>query len=223
MNEISGLPWTVEQSTSVASQIAASTARAVVEGEIEAGCLLTEVELAAANGASRTPAREAMLRLERWGLVQLVPKKGAIVTNPSARERRELLAVRSMLEVNAVSADIEDEDRRRQLLEALDVNLRAQRQSINSPADFALLDYEFHLRIIANSQNSIVDGIAKELGPRLYRLTFLAVDSLAGELKALYAEHVALADAVRGGDDQAFRHLIGRHLSLGHARYAVAK
>ena len=178
--------------------------------------MLTEVDVAAQFEASRTPVREAMLKLERWGLVRLAPKKGAIVTTPSARERRELLAVRSMLETSAAaSADA-------RLVEVLDENLRQQAASLDDARAFALLDYAFHLEIIGHDDNRIVAEISRSLAPRLYRLTRLAVTH-AADLAALYAEHLALADALRAGDAETFRMLVSGHIGAGHSGYEVAE
>src|SRR5699024_12605542 len=94
-------------------------AERVAEGGIAPRGLLGEADLAAEHGASRTPAREAMLQLETWGLGRLIPKKGALVTTPTAREREELLSVRAMLEGHAVSRIVPVEPRREALLAAL--------------------------------------------------------------------------------------------------------
>lgn len=210
------LPWSVPATATIAERVAGSLARAIAEGEIEPGEVLTEVEVAAFYEASRTPVREAMLKLERWGLVRLAPKKGAIVTSPSARERRELLAVRAMLETNAAaSADPE-------LLVVLDANLREQAASLEDPHRFALLDYEFHLKIIGHDDNRVVAEISRSLAPRLYRLTRLAV-SHAADLGRLYEEHTALAGALRDGDPETFRALVSGHIGAGHAGYEVAE
>lgn len=114
------LPWLDGRETRpIATQIAAETARRIATGAIEPGALLREVDLAAEHGASRTPAREAMLQLEAWRLVRLLPKKGALVSTPTAREREELLSVRAMLEEHAVSRIAPDETRRSSLVAAL--------------------------------------------------------------------------------------------------------
>ena len=62
-----------------AGRLAHDVAWRIVRGEIAAGEMLTEVQLSTEAGISRTPAREALLQLERWGLVRLLPKKGAAV------------------------------------------------------------------------------------------------------------------------------------------------
>ena len=103
MNDLLTLPWQrIDDSAPIAVRMAAATAREIIEGRHEPGDLLIESDLAAAHNASRTPAREAMLQLERWRLVRLVPKKGALVTTVTGKERRDLLAVRSMFEIDAV-------------------------------------------------------------------------------------------------------------------------
>ena len=92
MTTSAALPWErLGERSSLGSRMAAATAREIIGGEREPGAWLTETDLAAAGGASRTPAREAMLLLERWGLVRLIRKKGAVVTPLTAKERRDLL------------------------------------------------------------------------------------------------------------------------------------
>lgn len=216
------LPWNSTGASTIAERVAGALARRIAEGEIEPGEVLTEVEVATEFEASRTPAREAMLKLERWGLVRLAPKKGAIVTNPSARERRELLAVRSMLETNAAASVAADPSARDVLSTRLAENLRGQAAALEDPARFALLDYAFHLEIIGHDDNRVVAEISRSLAPRLFRLTHLAV-AHAADLGRLHAEHVALADALRAGDAEAFRTLMADHIGAGHAGYAVSE
>src|SRR5699024_12284625 len=105
VNDLLTLPWALsDDSAPIESRMAAWAAREIIERRFEPGELLTEAGRAEAQKTSRTPAREAMLQLERWRLVRLVPKKGAIVTTVTSRERRDLLAVRAMFEVDAVEA-----------------------------------------------------------------------------------------------------------------------
>lgn len=216
------LPWLdVPESRPIADRIAASVARKITEGDIDPGDLLTEVDVAARHGASRTPSREAMLQLERWGLVRLVPKKGALVTNPTARERRELLSVRSMLESHAVARIVGDDALRESLLGRLEPILAAQADAVGRPTDFVLHDYSFHLQIAAHDDNHVVDEILRTLAPRLVRLTRLAVTAASADLAALHREHVELTDAIRRQDVTTFRELIDHHLTSGHEHYEV--
>src|SRR2546429_7245400 len=65
------------------------------------GALLSETEIAAAVGVSRTPVREALLRLESEGLVALYPKRGVLVLPVSAQEIDDVIDARRLVEVHA--------------------------------------------------------------------------------------------------------------------------
>lgn len=70
----------------------------VLDRRYEGGVLLTEGELAEAVGVSRTPVREALLRLETEGLLKLYPKKGALVLPVSAQEIADVIETRLLVE-----------------------------------------------------------------------------------------------------------------------------
>jgi DNA-binding GntR family transcriptional regulator len=218
------LPWNEsEGGRSVADRIVRDVGDRIVQGDIAPGALLTEAEVALRHGASRTPAREALLRLESWGLVRLMPKKGAIVTVPTGAERRDLLAVRSMLERNAVEGVVADEARRTRLVAELGALLEEQARRVESPREFATLDYAFHRRIVRDDGNAVIAEIATALAPRLLRLTHRAVEANAGRLARLQAEHVELAQAIERADPAAYARLVAAHLEAGHADYEVAE
>ncbi|RYZ64370.1 MAG: GntR family transcriptional regulator, partial [Proteobacteria bacterium] len=77
--------------------------RKLLEGEIRAGDLVSELALAAEIGMSRTPIREAIGQLELEGLFDKVPRVGTLVRLPDQRELRELYEVREALESHAAS------------------------------------------------------------------------------------------------------------------------
>src|SRR5882757_5114305 len=74
---------------------------AVLDRRYEGGTLLNEGELAEAVGVSRTPVREALLRLEAEGLLKLYPKKGALVLPVSAQEIADVVETRLLVEEHA--------------------------------------------------------------------------------------------------------------------------
>ncbi len=67
-------------------------------GDYAPGSALKEQELAAQLGVSRTPVREALLRLRLEGLVRVVPRGGIFVAEASIRQIREITEVRLVLE-----------------------------------------------------------------------------------------------------------------------------
>jgi DNA-binding GntR family transcriptional regulator len=70
----------------------------VMTGRFEIGSRLTQEALASDFAVSRTPIREALRKLETEGLIELIPRRGAIVRGPDAREIREAYQVRAELE-----------------------------------------------------------------------------------------------------------------------------
>src|SRR5918912_405073 len=76
---------------------------AILSRAYPGGRLLTEGEIASAVGVSRTPVREALLRLEGEGLLSLYPKRGALVLPVSAQEVHDVLEARELVEIHAAA------------------------------------------------------------------------------------------------------------------------
>src|ERR1700758_2967612 len=74
---------------SAADRAYAFVKRQIVSGAYPGGTLISEGEVSAAVEVSRTPVREAFLRLEVDGLLRLYPKRGALVVPVSAAEVRD--------------------------------------------------------------------------------------------------------------------------------------
>jgi len=75
---------------------------AIVDGIIPPGERLSEVELADRIAVSRTPVREAIRQLAQTGLITLVPRRGAFVTLPTAKDATDLYDLRTALELMAI-------------------------------------------------------------------------------------------------------------------------
>ena len=75
--------------------------QAILKGELQPGERLMEIQLAEKMGVSRTPIREAIRKLEKEGLVNMVPRKGAEVAGISEKMLKDVLEVRRTLEIMA--------------------------------------------------------------------------------------------------------------------------
>ena len=82
---------------SLPEQIAARLSERVVSGSYAPGQRIMEQALAAEFGVSRGPVREALRILERDGLVTILPRRGALVTNLTIEEVKEIFDIRAML------------------------------------------------------------------------------------------------------------------------------
>ncbi|MGO3885267.1 MAG: GntR family transcriptional regulator [Mycetocola sp.] len=234
----SRLPWErLGERSPIATRMAAHAAKAIVERRHPEGALITEAELAAESGASRTPAREAMVQLESWGLVRLVPKKGAIVTTITSEERRDLLAVRALFETAAVGSPAiagvaQDTPSRGEapgttpatpgatstLADDLAQILDRQEQALaaHDLLDFASADYAFHSRLIQASGNRVTMDILDRLGPRLARLTYQVITEHPDRIGEFLTDHRDLAELLARGDHDRFTELVHHHITTGH-------
>lgn len=70
----------------------------ILNGDYVAGSRLREQELAASVGASRTPIREALRRLDAEGLIEFSPNRGAMVAAWSQQDLEEIFSLRALLE-----------------------------------------------------------------------------------------------------------------------------
>jgi DNA-binding GntR family transcriptional regulator len=187
---------------------------AVVAGSVPAGTLLTEGQVAESIGMSRTPVREAFLRLSTEGLLDLYPKRGAVVTAPSAAEVDELLAVRAMFEKQAVAWIAA-----RGVPEGLEPTLRGHLDAQAGAADslaFARSDRELHEAIVAAGGNSIAAGLFAQTGPRLLRYWHEPAERAESRAR-LAAEHGELVDLVLAADAPGFATALDAHLAGARA------
>lgn len=212
------LPWQIDDGT-LAQRAAAGCARRIVEGDLPPGETLTEVELAEHAGMSRTPAREAMLQLSQWGLVRLLPKKGAVVTALGARERDDLLGVRMMMETQAATALAGDPSRTADVHEHLAHFVALQRAALDAqdPVAFAAADHAFHLCLIESLDNQVVADICQDLAPRFARMTYAVIAEHPDLMPRLATEHEQLAAALGAADHTGFAAAIRAHVHGAHS------
>ena len=71
---------------------------AIIKGKFKPGEKISEGDLAESMGISRTPLREAFRKLENEGFIEIIPRKGAMVTTIDADEAYDLYEIKSTLE-----------------------------------------------------------------------------------------------------------------------------
>jgi DNA-binding transcriptional regulator YhcF (GntR family) len=81
----------------------------ILDGRYTGGELISEGDVAAGVGVSRTPVREAFLRLETEGLLRLYPKRGALVVPVSSAEVESVMETRLLVEQFAIEKVIRSE------------------------------------------------------------------------------------------------------------------
>lgn len=95
-----------QASQTMPDAIAAALRRAVIEGALQDGAVLRQADLATKFGVSRVPIREALLKLQAEGLVEVQPRRGTVVVSLSADDFEEILEMRTVLESLALRLSV---------------------------------------------------------------------------------------------------------------------
>jgi DNA-binding GntR family transcriptional regulator len=197
------------------------TKELVLSGELPAGHLLSEGDIAERLGMSRTPVREAFLRLQAEELLQLIPKRGAVVAPVPPGEADDVLDAREALETAAVRRLVRGIGTAASLTETT-AGLRAvvKRQHEHAESGdlvaFAEADEAFHRAIVAAGGNAITTRFYATLADRQRRMNMHALGPNLEHVAVVLREHAALADAVADGDAESFTELLRSHLDGTH-------
>lgn len=194
----------------------------ILQGELAGGDVITEGQVSASLGVSRTPVREAFLRLQAEGLLHLYPKRGAVVVPVSVEEATSVMEAREIIESFAATKLLtENESLPRRLLEGLWQNLSEQQvtaHSGNGPA-FVEADTRFHLLLIEACDNPFLADLLRNLRDHQRRLgTNAPRGDVQARIQAAYREHVGLVERLERGDLDAYLSALRAHLRNGRLR-----
>lgn len=178
-------------------------------GALAPGARLTETELAERLQISRTPVREAIRRLEADGLVEHIPRSGAVVRRLGYAEIMELYEMRTVLEGTAArlaaraASPMELEE-----LAAINAEMAEAR---GDGARLRRLNLLFHDRLLDASRNRFLGRASQTLDKTLLILGPSAMESPDRAREAV-AEHQAVLDALNARDGAAAEQAMRRHM-----------
>jgi DNA-binding GntR family transcriptional regulator len=180
--------------------------------------LLCEGDLAEAVGVSRTPVREALLRLQAEGLVRLIPKRGALVLPVTADEVADVLEARRMIESHAARAAVTHSGS--ELVSRLESHVQRMRAAMRAhdARAYAEADRDFHEAIVAAAHNAILTDWYRSLRDRQLRMGVVNLLDRDGadldpkRLRATIAEHQAILDAIAARSVRAAEAAVAEHL-----------
>src|SRR5215467_6679941 len=197
----------------LAEKLATAIADGILNGTLRPGVRLDEIGLAQQHGVSRTPVREALRQLTASGLIDMRPRKGAVVSQATPAEVESLFV--AMAEMEATCARLAAmsmtpvERRRLQARHAAMIALAAT----GDPAAYSDANVGFHLAIYAGAHNEpIADytrGLRRRVGP--FRRAQFQVE---GRLTRSTEEHGAVVRAILSGDPAGAHAAMLHHVGL---------
>jgi DNA-binding GntR family transcriptional regulator len=177
----------------------------ILNGKLVPGQPLVEAALSAQLGTSKTPLREAFLRLEADGLVVLSPHKGATVSPLSLKELRDSQFVRLALEVAAVPliAKLITPAELEQARYCL-ARMRAETEAGDWDT-YRLFHRQFHVVLFQATRNDALAKLLLDLFDGLQRYSQFCLERNAGYWHRDEREHHDAFAAVERGDVEAYR------------------
>jgi DNA-binding GntR family transcriptional regulator len=186
----------------------------LLDGRYPGGVLLSENELARELNVSRTPVRQAFVLLEAEELLDLYPRRGALVRLVSMSEAEDVLEARLLIETHCVRrAALQGPALATVLLDAIAEQERILQDDV---AGFTVADREFHHTIVAANRNAILVRQYDALRDRHQRITATLVARDPARVAQFIAEHREIAGAIARRDDEEAASLIHEHLRAAH-------
>ena len=179
--------------------------KAILTGNLKPGERLMEIHLAEKLGVSRTPIREAIRKLELEGLVQMIPRRGAVVTEITEKSMKDVLEVRRALDVLSVelACDRITGEEKEMLRKACQDFEDATKTG--NLKEIAEQDVAFHDIIVEATRNSKLIQILHNLSEQMFRYRFEYIkdfeqhDNLAKEHRAIY-DNIMRCDKEKAAD-----------------------
>ena len=179
---------------------------------------LDEAVLLAEFGVSRTPLREALIQLAAQGLIELRPRRGAVVAEVSPQRLVEMFEV--MAELEAMCGRLAA----RRMTAADQMQLIAAHNACEAAAksqnadDYYYANEKFHFAIYAASHNSYLEEHVRQLHrkTRVYRRLQLRVRDRIGNS---FSEHDGVVQAILAGDSELTAERLRKHVAIQGERF----
>lgn len=190
----------------------------IVDGTLGLGEQISEAALALELGISKTPVREALLRLRADGLVDIHPQRGTYVFSLKAEDVVQICRFREIVEAAALAEALTAD--RKSLIAALEQNLRDMEKAGSAPDARALpeLDAEFHNIILQHSANSYLCAAYRLIEHKIHSLRWrLPADS--EQIEHCQTNHTVIVKQIRDGKLSQAQAILTSHIRDTQAAY----
>jgi DNA-binding GntR family transcriptional regulator len=197
--------------TPLGEQVYLDLLQRISRGDLLTGTKLRDAEIATQLGVSRTPVREAMIRLAREGVLSSEPGRGFRLSPLEPAELREVGSILAALEPLAL--DQSAEPSADQLVRLGEV-VRRLEQTRGDIAACVELDDQFHRVLLESCPNGRLLRLAETLRRTLRRYLHSYLQR-GGRVSLSTLQHTRIADALRKGDRAGARQLLERKWRRG--------
>lgn len=181
----------------------------IISCQYPPGSLLSEEKLVAELGISRTPIRSALIRLQQEHLVQVISKKGILVTEITPEGIRDLFNLRDLIEPYAIR-EFGGNFKKDKLIYYL--NLFSKKYSKDDYQIVYDSDVQFHTDIVQLTGNTFLCSFYNSLQKLLSRITLICGISVTDRVVASNQEHVEIVLSLLKDDKEFAVAMLETHL-----------
>jgi GntR family transcriptional regulator, rspAB operon transcriptional repressor len=201
--------WTgaIDPKSPIGTQVHSRIKRAILTLELPPNEALSEKELSLKLGVSRTPVREALIKLADEGLVDIFPQRGTYVSPIRLAEVMEAQFIREALEIAVVRRVADTADAA--FAARLDELMRLQKLAVDARQfeEFMALDDQFHHAFSDMAALPRSWKVIQSVKGQLDRVRYLSLPQ-PGHIEQLYMQHADIAAAIQANDaDRAALHM----------------
>lgn len=175
------------------------------------GFQATEQEVASQLGMSRTPVREALMRLQQDGLVSVIPRHGMRVLPVSTADMKEIYEILTSLESTAAELaagrGLSDEQLHGLEKATADMDHALSEDDLEG---WAQADARFHEQLLELGGNQMLKSVVLNFIDRAHRVRMLTLKMRPKPVNST-REHAALVEAIRAGDREKARNIHRAH------------
>jgi len=186
----------------------------ILEEDLSPGRRLISDQLAEEMGVSRTPVKEALLRLEKEGFVVSIPRRGIYVKKFSLAEVKEIYEIREALEVLAVrlAAPLINEKQ----IQAMTKTCHDFQKFVKKKDMHSCLktDFEFHKLLIRASGNSKLLEVIGSFNLQLLSI-FVKGPQYWSHAVHYIEQHMSIIDALSNHGSDLAQELLREHIREG--------
>ncbi|PLX66343.1 MAG: GntR family transcriptional regulator [Denitrovibrio sp.] len=199
--------------TPLSEKIAQTIRSNIIKGVIKPGERLVEPKLSEMLGISRTPIREALRLLEMEGFIEIIPRRGAIVTTLTRKDIDDIFIIKMSLEPLASKLavsylDKSDIDRMKELAAKMEAgSAKGVTQLIN-------WNYDFHNIFIYKCNNERLIKMLEGLQQQFKRATVYSFTT-EGRTRKVNEEHTQLITAFEKNDEKSVEKIVETHVYNG--------
>ncbi len=170
----------------------------IITGNLKPGTIFDDSKIMENLKCSKTPIREAVLKLCEEGYLTIIPRKGTLISNISINDVREVYEFRIILESNYIknlkNIDIDTLHKWKEYFNCLLLNSNLELEAPCTNEEKNDIDKAFHLFLISQLENNLMKNELTKLMDKSARIRYLSNKENEKRYRSAIEEHIAIID-----------------------------